>query len=236
MITCSMYFYIIIILFSYLLTAQPRYNYSEKRSIMVETQIRQRGVSDSTVLQAMLSVPRHHFVPEELLDYAYDDSPLPIGFNQTISQPYIVAYMSELLNIDSSHTVLEIGTGSGYQAAILSLLAGTVFTIEIVPELGTMASRRLEKMEYNNVSVRVGDGYKGWPEAAPFDRIIVTAAPEEVPEELVRQLKPGGIMVLPYGAQWWSQDLVVISKDSTGRIKEKSTIPVRFVPMVHGRD
>lgn len=200
---------------------------------MVESQIVSRGVSNTEVLKAILSVPRHKFVPKEYIKNAYDDTPLPIGHDQTISQPYIVAYMTDILNVDSSHKILEIGTGSGYQAAVLSVLANEVFTIEIVEALGNQASAILASLGYNNVSVRIGDGYEGWPEHAPFDRIIVTAAPESVPPKLVDQLKPGGIMVLPTGPQWWNQDLKIITKHEDGTVSEVSKLPVRFVPMVH---
>ena len=173
------------------------------------------------------------FIDESLWPTAYSDGPLPIGYGQTISQPYIVAFMTELLQPDSHHVVLEIGTGSGYQAAVLAKLVHHVYTIEIVPELGRKAKVTLRRLGYNNISVRVGDGYKGWPEEEPFDRIIVTAAPEEVPQELVEQLKPGGRMVLPVGPRWWGQDLLVIEKDETGKMARNNIIPVRFVPMVH---
>lgn len=200
---------------------------------MVEQQIVQRGISDTQVLKAILSVPRHKFVPADQVPYAYIDSPLQIGQGQTISQPFIVAYMTELLEVDSTHSVLEIGTGSGYQAAVLGLLAKEVFTIEIVPELGRRAEKILQELGYNNVQVRIGDGYQGWPEHAPFDRIIVTAAPESTPPKLVDQLESGGIMVLPIGPQWWNQDLIVVRKDLNGKITQESKLPVRFVPMVH---
>lgn len=199
---------------------------------MAETQIVNRGVTNTEVLRAILAVPRHKFVPKEYKKNAYDDTPLPIGHDQTISQPYIVAYMTDILDVDSSHSVLEIGTGSGYQAAVLSVLSKNVFTIEIVQELGEKATSVLEKLGYKNVHVKIGDGYKGWPEHAPFDRIIVTAAPENIPEKLVDQLKPGGIMVLPTGPQWWHQELKVVRKNEDGIVSEESKLPVRFVPMV----
>jgi len=211
-------------------------DYVTARNQMVDVQISRRGVSDQRVLNALLQVPRHLFVPAEMRPYSYDDSPLPIGYDQTISQPYIVAYMTELLQVDTSHSVLEIGTGSGYQAAVLARLARQVYSIEIVPELGWRSAALLEELNYSNISVRIGDGYKGWPDAAPFDRIIVTAAPEEIPPELINQLKPGGRMILPVGPRWWSQELLIITKDISGQIKQKKTIAVRFVPMVRGRD
>ncbi|NOZ04713.1 MAG: protein-L-isoaspartate(D-aspartate) O-methyltransferase [FCB group bacterium] len=207
-------------------------NYDLLRERMVERQIVARGVQDTSVLAAMKSVPRHLFVPEDLRSAAYSDRPLPIGYGQTISQPYIVAYMTELLEVNPEHKVLEIGTGSGYQAAVLSRLAREVYTIEIIPELGNAAAERLRELGYDNVTVRIGDGYQGWPEEAPFDRIIVTAAPEQIPPKLVEQLKPGGRMVIPTGPQWWGQDLLVVEKREDGSIKTINTIPVRFVPMV----
>lgn len=203
------------------------------RKVMIQRQILPRGVKNPRVLKAMEDVPRHLFVDESLWPMAYSDGPLPIGHGQTISQPYIVSLMTELLQADTHHVVLEIGTGSGYQAAILSPLVHHVFTIEIIEELGLEAERRLKRLGYDNVTVRIGDGYQGWPEESPFDRIIVTAAPEEIPPKLVEQLKPGGRMVLPVGPQWWGQDLLVVEKDEKGNISKKESIPVRFVPMVH---
>ncbi len=198
------------------------------RKRMVETQIRARGVKDSRVLKAMEKVPRHQFVPEHLWDEAYFDEPLPIGYGQTISQPYVVAYMTEQLKLTGEEKVLEIGTGSGYQAAILAELAKVVYSIEIIPELGRQAAEVLKKLGYQNVHVRIGDGYRGWPEAAPFDAIILTAAPDHVPQPLLDQLKVGGRMILPLGDFY--QDLVLITKTEKG-IKKERKIPVRFVPM-----
>ncbi len=198
---------------------------------MVNEQIIVRGVTDQDVLKVLKTTPRHQFVPPEIADYAYDDSPLPIGEGQTISQPYIVAFMTEILEMDSSHKVLEIGTGSGYQAAVLSPLVKQVYTIEIVKTLADRANSTLKKLGYKNVTVRWGDGYGGWPEEAPFDRIIGTAAPAEIPPELIEQLKPGGKMVLPVGTKW--QELIVVKKSFSGTISKKNVLPVRFVPMVH---
>ena len=212
--------------------AQNDKDYEKLRKAMVKTQIESRGVKDEDVLSVMRDVPRHLFIDESLWPKAYSDGPLPIGHGQTISQPYIVAFMTELLRPDTHHVVLEIGTGSGYQAAVMAKLVHQVYTIEIVPELGRNAKAALKRLGYDNISVRVGDGYKGWPEEKPFDRIIVTAAPEKVPEALVDQLKPGGRMVLPVGPRWWGQDLLVIEKDERGKVVRKNTIPVRFVPMV----
>jgi len=200
---------------------------------MIENQIIDRGVSDERVIKAMNDVPRHLFVKESLRDLAYADGPLPIGYNQTISQPYIVAYMTEILQPDTHHIVLEVGTGSGYQAAILSKLVNHVYSIEIIPELGKEAANRLDKLGYDNVTVKIGDGYNGWEEHSPFDRIIVTAAPEQIPKKLVDQLKSGGLMVLPVGKTSFGQDMRVVKKDRTGQVTTQETIPVRFVPMIH---
>jgi protein-L-isoaspartate(D-aspartate) O-methyltransferase len=189
-----------------------------------------RGIGNPQVLRAIRSVPRHLFVPPNLRAEAYVDGPLPIGFGQTISQPYIVAAMSELLDVSPSHRVLEIGTGSGYQAAVLSQLARHVYTIEIVPELAASAEVLLRRLNYSNITFRCGDGYLGWPEQAPFDRIILTAAPPEIPRALKDQLKPGGRLLAPVGRMF--QDLVVLEKDAAGNIKEHAAFGVRFVPMV----
>jgi protein-L-isoaspartate(D-aspartate) O-methyltransferase len=206
--------------------------YVPQRQAMVRDQIAARGVGDGRVLEAMGSVPRHLFVPPGVAAEAYSDNPLPIGSGQTISQPYIVAYMSELLALQKTHTVLEVGTGSGYQAAVLSLLADRVYSIEIVEDLGREAAARLENLGYGNVEVRVGNGYLGWPEEAPFDRIMLTAAPEEIPPALVAQLAPNGILVAPVGPASSAQQLVVVHKDAAGRLQSRSVLPVRFVPMV----
>jgi protein-L-isoaspartate(D-aspartate) O-methyltransferase len=206
--------------------------YAAQREAMVREQIAARGVADEAVLAAMRTVPRHLFVPENAVAEAYGDSPLAIGFSQTISQPYIVAYMSELLDIEKDHKVLEIGTGSGYQAAVLSLLAGEVYTIEIVEGLGRQAAARLDRLGYKNVQVRVGNGYLGWPEEAPFDRVMLTAAPEEIPPPLIEQLGPGGRLVAPVGPVFGVQELIVVDKDASGKVTRRSELPVRFVPMV----
>jgi protein-L-isoaspartate(D-aspartate) O-methyltransferase len=205
-----------------------------RRHEMVEQQIRQRGVSDARVLAVMRSVPRERFVPAEVRHLAYDDGPLPIGSGQTISQPYIVAYMTEALKVEPSHKVLEVGTGSGYQAAVLSELVREVYTIEIVPELARRAETVLQSLNKTNVHVRAGDGYAGWPEQAPFDRIIVTAAPEEVPRPLIDQLAPGGLLVAPVGAQGAAQWMTIVEKTSRG-VVERRTIPVQFVPFTRAR-
>jgi len=202
--------------------------YQDLRRRMVQSQIKARGIKDQRVLEALLKVPRHLFVPPEYQYQAYADYPLPIGEGQTISQPYIVALMTELLQPDADKKILEIGTGSGYQAAILAELVESVYTIEIVEELAEAAERRLDRLGYKNIKVKAGDGYRGWPEYAPFDGIIVTAAPEHIPAPLVEQLKVGGIMVLPVGD--FFQQLQVVKKSDKGIIR-KNIIPVRFVPM-----
>ena len=199
---------------------------------MIKNQLQSRGIRDDAVLDVMRSVERHNFVPENYRDRAYSDGPLPIGHGQTISQPYIVAFMTEQLQVSSQHKILEIGTGSGYQAAILGELAKHVFTIEIIPELAEGAKNILNHLSYKNNTVRAGDGYKGWPEEAPFERIMVTAAPTEVPQMLVDQLAPGGRMILPVGAQFLVQYLWVIEKDDQGTVTKEKILPVRFVPMV----
>lgn len=203
--------------------------YRNERLRMVEDQIRRRDVKDRRVLEAMETVPRHRFVLGADLDFAYADTPLPIGQGQTISQPYIVALMTEMLELEPAHRVLEIGTGSGYQAAVLSLVAKEVFTVEYVPSLGTEAKKRLESLGYRNVHVRIGDGYAGWPEEAPFDAVIVTAAPDKVPPSLVDQLKDGGRMAIPVGTHF--QELFLIRK-AGGKTTEEKVADVRFVPMV----
>jgi protein-L-isoaspartate(D-aspartate) O-methyltransferase len=201
---------------------------AEERFSMVENQIKNRGVRDEKVLEAMRKVPRHLFVPAEYQGQAYGDYPLPIGYNQTISQPYIVALMTELLEIKPQDKILEIGTGSGYQAAVLAELAREVYSIEIMEPLAKSAEKILSELGYHNIKVRAGDGYFGWPEAAPFHGIIVTAAPERVPQPLIDQLAEGGRLVVPEGK--FFQELVVYQK-SGGKTKRREVIPVRFVPM-----
>lgn len=199
------------------------------RERMVSEQIAARGIESARVLAAMRKVPRHLFVPAVLQRAAYTDQPLPIGHDQTISQPYIVAYMTEAADIAPHEKVLEIGTGSGYQAAILGEIAKQVYTIEIVPELAERARAVLQQLKYANVTVKAGDGYQGWPEHAPFDAIVVTAAPSEIPSALKAQLAVGGKMVVPVGD--WEQQMVIVERTPQG-LTERRTLPVRFVPMI----
>jgi protein-L-isoaspartate(D-aspartate) O-methyltransferase len=203
--------------------------FAAPREAMVRTQIEARGVKDGAVLAAMRRVPRHEFVPPAMRALAYEDSALPIAAGQTISQPYIVGLMTDLLNVKAGQRVLEIGTGSGYQAAVLAELGVEVYTIEIIAELAASARATLARLGYKNIHVRAGDGYLGWPEAAPFDAIIVTAAPPRVPQPLTDQLKLGARLVVPEGDR--DQELVVYEKSAGGELRRSSVIPVRFVPM-----
>jgi len=209
-------------------------SYTERiveRARMVDWQIEARNVKDPNVLSAMRTVPRHVFVRSTEQRYAYTDNPLPIGYEQTISQPYIVAFMTEALQLTRSSKVLEIGTGSGYQAAVCAEIAQQVHSIEIVEELAMIAKKRLKELGYRNVFTRYGDGFFGWPEHAPFDAIIGTAAAGRIPEPLIEQLKPGGRMILPQGSPRGFQSLVLVIKDKDGNISRKNVMPVRFVPM-----
>lgn len=216
--------------------------FRKRREEMVQTQIasdRWTGsgaVHDSRVLNSMRTTPRHRFVPEELVGYAYQDRPLPVGYGQTISQPFIVAKMTELLETKPEHRVLEIGTGSGYQAAILSSLVAQVYTIEIIEPLGNSARHRLKSLGYKNIEVRVGDGYFGWPQVGPFDAIIVTAAADHIPPPLVEQLRPGGRMVIPVGNPFQTQSLMLVVKGHKGPrdVQIRSLMPVAFVPLTGG--
>jgi protein-L-isoaspartate(D-aspartate) O-methyltransferase len=201
-----------------------------ERVRMVDTQLKAQGIRDTRVLEAMTAVPRHRFVPDARQSLAYADSPLPIGYDQTISQPYIVAFMTAALEIEPHHKVLEIGTGSGYQAAVLGQLARHVYTIEIVAPLAERARAALADLGYGNIEVRTGNGYLGWPEQAPFDRIMVTAAPLEVPPALVEQLAIGGLMAIPVGAVHSQQELRILRRTASG-MDLLRTLPARFVPM-----
>ncbi|MCM8829984.1 MAG: protein-L-isoaspartate(D-aspartate) O-methyltransferase [Candidatus Omnitrophica bacterium] len=193
-----------------------------------------RGIKDQRVLDAMLSVPRHKFVPPNQVPYAYEDRPLPIGEGQTISQPYIVALMCEKLLLNPEDRVLEVGTGSGYHAAVISKIVKEVYTVEIIPSLGNKAKQVLGKEGYNNVKVKIGDGYYGWEEHSPFDAIVVTASATHIPPPLLKQLKPGGRMVIPIGGAFQIQSLILVQKSSEGKVKTESICPVRFVPLRGG--
>lgn len=205
--------------------------FQQERQEMVTEQIASRGVREKRVLQAMREVPRHRFVPEPMRSFAYADGPLPIGEGQTISQPYIVALMTELADIEEGEKALEIGTGSGYQAAVLAQMTPHVYTIEILPALATRAAQTLRDLGYTQVRTRLGDGYLGWPEAAPFDAILVTAAPDHIPQPLVGQLAEGGILVVPVGPQMGPQVLKRLRRKE-GRLMEEKVIPVAFVPLI----
>lgn len=214
-----------------LLTVFQTDHYKTQRELMVENQIAQRGISNELVLKAMKKVPRHLLVPDKIRSYAYEDRPLPIGEGQTISQPYIVAYMTELIEPRPEMRVLEIGTGSGYQAAVLAEIVKEVYTIEIMEGLGKRAEMDLKSMGYKNIHVRIGDGYKGWPEKAPFDAIIVTAAPEEIPQPLLDQLAEGGRLIIPVGQEGKVQKMVLARKVK-GKIKTSYLSNVMFVPFL----
>lgn len=194
------------------------------------------GNLDSRIIEVMQKVPRHEFVPEAYRQHAYRNRALPIGNEQTISQPYIVALMTDLANVDQESVVLEVGTGSGYQAAVLAELVKHVYSIEIIEALGKTARETLERLGYDNITLQIGDGYHGWPEHAPFDAILVTAAPEEVPEPLIEQLKPGGRIVIPVGPRNRTQSLRVLEKDASGTVKERDVLPVGFVPLTRSRN
>ena len=221
---------LVIILLSTTVFAQEIDTFDAKRQEMISHQIKNRGITDGKVLEAMEKVRRHLFVPDALRGMAYEDRPLSIGYDQTISQPYIVAYMTQAARLSPDDRVLEIGTGSGYQAAILAKIVKEVYTIEIIKPLADSASSRLLDMGYQNVKVKWGDGYEGWVEYAPFDTIIVTAAPSEIPENLIDQLKIGGRMIIPVGT--FFQELYLITRTESG-FDKKPILPVRFVPMVH---
>ncbi len=204
-------------------------DYKSQRANMVAYQLKNRDITDTATLNAMMSVPRHQFVPDHLKKLAYEDGPLPIGEGQTISQPYIVAFMTQSLDLKPHYKVLEIGTGSGYQAAVLAEIADAVFTIEIVKKLGLAAKNRLKKIGYTNIEVKIGDGYHGWPEEGPFDAIIVTAGAESVPAALLEQLKEGGQLIIPLGPPNSVRQLVLATKKN-GKVKTKNLMAVRFVP------
>ena len=209
-----------------------RTNQNEERQLMVESQIRRRGISNEQVLKAMESVPRHQFVSKDQSHLAYADCPLPIGHRQTISQPYIVAYMTEQLQVEPDHRVLEIGTGCGYQTAILAELVREVYSLEVIPELAEAATARLNKLGYQNISITPGNGRDGWPGNAPFDRIIVTAAPSSIPPALISQLAAPGKMIIPVGHTHFNQNLELVQKNKVGAVEYFNRVGVRFVPLV----
>jgi len=222
--------------------AQPDY-VQQRRGMVAEVRAMVRDTSTYTkmqrlaapVLVAIDSVPRHEFVPQRLWGVAYENRPLPIGEGQTISQPYVVALMTDIALVDANSVVLEVGTGSGYQGAVLAEIAQHVYSIEIIESLGRRAASTLARLDYENVTVRIGDGYHGWPEKAPFDVIVVTAAPDQIPQPLIDQLKPGGRLVIPVGSQLGSQVLRVLNKDDQGRISIQDVLPVGFVPFTRAR-
>lgn len=227
-----MRFLLLIITIS-LLSSPQTDKYQSKRTAMVNDQIVKRGIRNPLTIKAMEKVPRHLFVPSEYIDRAYDDNPLPIGFDQTISQPFIVAYMTEIAKPAKWKKVLEIGTGSGYQAAVLAEIVDSVYTIEIIPELAKQATARLAKMGYKNIITKLGDGYKGWKAHAPYDIIIVTAADDHIPQPLIDQLAENGRLVMPIGQPASAQQLVLATKKN-GKIDKRKLAMVRFVPLLHG--
>lgn len=210
-------------------SASSEADFAAQREQMVQNQIKRRGVIDEQVLNAFRLVPRHVFVPEKYRQSAYEDTPVPIGFHQTISQPYIVAFMVAMLQLKGNERILEIGAGSGYQTAVLAQLCKSVYSVEIVPELATRSSRVLNELGYANAHIRCGDGYAGWMEHAPFDAIIVSAAPTQIPEHLVGQLNAGGRMILPLGI--FEQSLLYLYKDTEGAVHHQKSLSVKFVPM-----
>lgn len=222
--------HIVLILVLMVFQVKGQTDFTSQREKMVRTQIKTRGITNLATLHAMLNVPRHEFVPESQRRYAYTDSPLPIGKGQTISQPFIVAYMTQALKLESTDKVLEVGTGSGYQAAVLSKIADSVYTIEIVKDLALSSEKTLQKLGYSNVTVKWGDGYNGWPKKSPFDAIMVTAGAESIPQPLVDQLKVGGRMIIPVGPHYGTRQLVLIIKKKN-RIVKKNVMLVRFVPL-----
>lgn len=227
-------FVFIVIILQLNLTCMPQdfksADYQEKRAAMVQNQIRSRGIKDDKVLAAMLKVERHRFVPESYRAEAYEDHPLPIGSGQTISQPYIVAFMTDALELSADDKVLEIGTGSGYQAAVLAEICDSVFSVEIFESLGLDAMKILDELGYTNVFVKIGDGYEGWKEHAPYNGIIVTCAPDHIPKMLESQLAEGGRMIIPVGGNY-TQELILLEKKN-GILQKKNVLPVRFVPMI----
>ncbi len=210
-------------------------NYGSLRKHMVTTQLKKRGIVDKAVIKAVTEVPRHEFVPDRLKDVAYEDGPLPIGEGQTISQPYIIGFMTQTLDLDPRDKVLEIGTGSGYQAAVLAEIVDSVYTIEIIEKLGLRAETKLKELGYTNVEVKIGDGYHGWPEKSPFDAIIITAGAEAIPPALIEQLKDDGRLIVPQGSKHSVQQLLLATKKK-GKVKTKYLMPVRFVPFTREKN
>jgi protein-L-isoaspartate(D-aspartate) O-methyltransferase len=215
--------------------AQTDARWRDARERLVAEQLAPQGITDSLTLGAMRAVPRHEFVPRDQRAWAYADTPLPIGHEQTISQPAVVAFMTQVIRPRPGLRVLEVGTGSGYQAAVLAATGARVWTIEIIRALADQARARLQRLGYRDVRVRHGDGYLGWPEAAPFDAIVVTAGADSIPPPLIDQLAPGGRLVMPVGDPWTDQRLVLLEKDAAGRIASRDLLPVRFVPLVRER-
>ena len=221
---------VLLLLTAVLLPGTP--DYPAQRERLVRESMEAQGIRNAAVLRAMRDTQRHEFMPNDVRKFAYEDRPVPIGYEQTISQPSLVAFMTETLDVSKDDRVLEIGTGSGYQAAVLSAVAGEVYTMEIVPALARSSTETLKRLGYSNVFPREGNGYKGWPEKAPFDRIILTAAPQEIPQALIDQLKPGGKLLAPVGRTVLEQELMLIEKSKSGKVSRRSVLPVRFVPMV----
>ncbi|MGZ8541419.1 MAG: protein-L-isoaspartate(D-aspartate) O-methyltransferase [Chitinophagaceae bacterium] len=219
----------LIVVSIWLLPVQQQKDFVQRREEMVKSQMENRGIKDPATLAALRKVPRHLFVPKNEMDNAYEDRPLPIGYGQTISQPYMVAYMTEIIKPKPHHRVLEIGTGSGYQAAVLSQIVKEVYSIEIIDTLGSQARKRISQLNYKNITVKTGDGYYGWKEKSPFDAIVVTAAAEHIPPPLIEQLKEGGMMIIPVGSPFMLQQLMLVEKKA-GKIRTTSMMPVRFVP------
>lgn len=227
--------FLLILFFSLVWAQSQQTDFKSQRDFMVQIQLQGRDITDKATLAAMRAIPRHRFIPEELSPDAYIDSPLPIGEGQTISQPYMVAFMTQALRLKPGDRVLEIGTGSGYQAAVLSEMVRVVYTIEIVEPLALRAKELLDTMGYDNVHVRIGDGYHGWPSEAPFDAIMVTAGAEEIPPELIVQLKEGGRLIIPVGPHNGIRELVLLTKKK-GKVRRKNLMPVRFVPFTREKN
>ena len=216
-------------------TSNGQDDYAARREHMVNAQLQARDIIDPITIKAMRKVERHEFVPESMKEYAYSDRPLAIGYKQTISQPYIVAYMTQELKLKHEHRVLEIGTGSGYQAAVLAAIVDSVYTIEIVEPLGLIAAKRLKRLGYKNIVTKIGDGYHGWTDKAPFDAIIVTAAVKEIPPALLDQLAEGGRMIIPVGRIIYNRNLILVTKKN-GKVRTKKRIPVAFVPFTRKKE